>query len=45
MVEYIKNNGYEISGDAYEEYPVNEVGEADENSYLLRILIAVRRKG
>ncbi len=44
MYTYIEQNGYEICGDAYEEYPHNEIGIPDEGNYLVRILITVRKK-
>ncbi len=44
MTEYIDASGYEICGDAYEEYPLNEICTSDEKSYLLRVIIAVREK-
>jgi effector-binding domain-containing protein len=44
MVRYIAQNGFEISGDTYEEYPLNEVSVADENNYLMRVMITVREK-
>ena len=45
MCDYIDKNGFEICGDAYEEYPLNEVCVKDVNHYLMRILITVREKG
>jgi len=42
--EFINNNGYEISGDAFEEYPINEICAIDDNDYLIRIMIAVQKK-
>jgi DNA-binding transcriptional MerR regulator len=44
MFEYIESNGLEICGDAYEEYPLNEVGVTDASDYLMRLLITVREK-
>jgi DNA-binding transcriptional MerR regulator/effector-binding domain-containing protein len=44
MVEYIDKNGFEICGDAYEEYPLNEVSISDDTNYLMRVMIAVREK-
>jgi len=43
--DYIDKNGYEICGDAYEEYPLNEICATDDKDYLVRIMIAVRKKG
>jgi len=42
IIEYIDKNGFEICGDAYEEYPLNEICIADNNDYLIRVMIAVR---
>jgi len=42
--EYIDKNGYEISGDGYEEYPLNEICAIDDRDYLVRIMIAVKEK-
>jgi len=44
MVDHIDKNGFEICGDAYEEYPLNELCVRDNNHYLMRVLIAVREK-
>jgi DNA-binding transcriptional MerR regulator/effector-binding domain-containing protein len=44
MVDFIAKNGFEISGDAYEEYPLNEVCISDNTNYLMRIMIIVREK-
>jgi len=44
ILDYIDNNGYEVSGDAYEEYPLNEVCINDTGSYLIRVMIAVEEK-
>ncbi len=44
LVEYIDSNGFEISGDAYDEYPLNEIGVADDTNYLMRGMITVRKK-
>ncbi len=45
LIGYINEHGFEISGGAYEEYPLNEVCVADDENYLMRILITVRKKG
>jgi len=42
IISFIKNNGFEICGDAYEEYPLNEVCISDSENYLIRVMIAVR---
>ena len=44
IVRHIEEQDYEICGDAYEEYPLNEVGVTDNTNYLLRVMIAVREK-
>ncbi|MDR2892015.1 MAG: MerR family transcriptional regulator [Deltaproteobacteria bacterium] len=44
MIEYIDNNGFEICGDAYEEYPLNELSVSDNTNYLIRVMITVRKK-
>jgi len=44
IVSYIDSRDYEICGDAYEEYPVNEICAIDDNDYLIRVMIAVRKK-
>lgn len=45
MAAYIDEQGFEICGDAYEEYPFNEVSIVDQNNYLMRVMIIVREKG
>jgi len=44
LVEYIDRNGFEICGDAYEEYPLNEVCITENNKYLMRVMITVRER-
>ncbi len=44
LIDYIDGNGFEICGDAYEEYPLNEICIADDRNYLVRVMIAVREK-
>jgi len=44
IINYIDDNDYEICGDAYEEYPLNEVCIKDENNYLMKIMITVRQR-
>jgi len=44
MIEYININGFEICGDAYEEYPLNEVCISEDKNYLMRVMISVREK-
>ena len=43
LLEYIDRNGFEICGGAYEEYPLNEVSIADDENYLIRVMIAVHQ--
>jgi len=42
MLHFIDTSGFKVSGDAYEEYPLNEVCISDSSNYLIRLLIAVR---
>ena len=44
LIKYIEQNGFEICGDTYEEYPLNEIYIADDNEYLMRVMITVREK-
>jgi len=44
MRDYIDASGFEICGNTYEEYPLNEVCIAEDNNYLIRIMITVREK-
>ena len=44
LLEHINNNGFEICGDAYEEYPLNEVCITEDENYLIRVMITVRNK-
>ena len=44
MTAYIDDNGFEICGDAFEEYPLNEICIAEDDQYLIRVMIAVREK-
>jgi len=44
LVDYIEKNGYEICGDAYEEYPLNEISTIDDKDYLVRLMITVRER-
>ncbi len=43
LLEYIDENGLEICGGAYEEYPLNEVSITDDENYLMRVMITVRK--
>ena len=44
IFDYIDRNDFEICGDAFEEYPLNEVCIYDDTNYLMRVLITVREK-
>ena len=44
LTEYINKNGFEICGDAYEEYPLNEVCVTNNENYLIRVMVAVKEK-
>jgi len=44
MTAHIDGSGYEICGDAYEEYPLNEVCVVDHSNFLIRVSIMVREK-
>ena len=44
LIDYIDKNGFEVCGDAFEEYPLNEVCVVREADYLMRVLITVREK-
>ncbi len=44
LLDYIHKNDFEICGNAYEEYPLNELCIVNDRQYLIRLLIAVREK-
>ena len=44
LLEYIDENGFELCGDAYEEYPLNELSIISDENYLMRIMLTVREK-
>jgi len=44
MLDYIDKHGFEICGDVYEEYPLNEICVAESDNYLIRVMIVVRAK-
>lgn len=44
ITDYIDGNGFEICGDAFEEYPLNELCISDDTNYLIRVMIAVHEK-
>ena len=45
MLDFIEVNGFEICGDAYEEYPLNEICISERSNYLIRLMVMVREKG
>lgn len=45
MLDYIENNGFEVSGPAYEEYPLNELSVLEDDNYLIRVMITVQKRG
>ena len=44
ILSYIDKHNFEICGDAYEEYPLNELSVVKDNNYLMRVMITVREK-
>ena len=44
LIDFIYSNGYEICGDAYEEYPLNAVCITDDTNHLTRVMITVCKK-
>ena len=44
LTAHIEKHGYEISGDSYEEYPLNEISIVNSHNYLMRAMVAVRKK-
>jgi len=44
LVKYIDVHGFEICGDTYEEYPMNEISIPDGTNYLMRVMITVQKK-
>ena len=45
LIDYIDKNGFEICGNTYEEFPLNEVCVIEPSDYLIRVLMTVRAKG
>jgi len=45
LLDFIDKNDFEISGPAYEEYPLNEICVSDNESYLIRVMITVQERG
>jgi DNA-binding transcriptional MerR regulator len=44
IIDYIDRNQYEICGETYEEYPLNELCISDDTKYLIRVMITVCKK-
>ncbi|MEK4946521.1 MerR family transcriptional regulator [Carnobacterium sp. FSL W8-0810] len=44
MLDGLVENGYEIDGDAYEEYIIDEVAEKNPEKYLVKVMIKVKNK-
>lgn len=44
LLRSIDEQGYEVCGNVYEEYPLNEVCIADSSNYLIRVMASVRKK-
>jgi len=44
VLDYIDRNGFEICGDTFEEYPLNEICINDSSNYLIRLMVTVREK-
>ncbi|MCL2628100.1 MAG: MerR family transcriptional regulator [Oscillospiraceae bacterium] len=44
FISYIDDNGYEICGYIYEEYPLNETCVGDFDNYVLRVMAPIRKK-
>lgn len=45
LLTYIRENGMQIAGDAYEEYLLDELAESDPQRFVMRILIQVEKDG
>ncbi len=43
MLDELANRGYEIDGDAYEEYIIDEVAEKNPDQYLVKVMIKVKK--
>jgi DNA-binding transcriptional MerR regulator len=43
LLDYIKKEGYFISGNSYEEYILNEISIPDDTNYLIRLMIKVKK--
>ena len=44
IIDYIGDNGFEMCGNAYEEYPLNEICINNDENYLIRVMITVCEK-
>ena len=44
MLDFIEKQGYEICGDSYEEYLLNEICIPNDRNYLIRVMILVRKR-
>ena len=44
IIDYADGRGFEICGDAFEEYPLNELCISNDTNYLIRVMITVREK-
>ena len=44
LIAYINENGYEICGPAFEEYPLAELCYVNDSDHLIRLMITVRKK-
>jgi len=44
IIDYIAENNFEICGNAFEEYPLNELCVFDDKNYLIRVMITVCEK-
>jgi len=44
IIDFIDRNGFEIGGNTFEEYPLNELCVFEDTNYLIRVMIAVREK-
>ena len=43
MLDFMKEQGYEICGDSYEEYLLNEICIPNDRNYLIRVMISVQK--
>jgi len=44
LIEYADAKDFEICGPVYEEYPLNEICVLENEKYLIRVMIIVRKK-